>query len=72
MTRGGYRESNPGGRPALPEGEKAKAITFKLHPRIIEAIRAKADAHGISQAKLIALAVVAYPSSPGEDARSPH
>lgn len=64
MTRGGYRESNPGGRPALPDGEKAKAITFRLHPRIIEAIKAKADAARVSQAKLIALAVEAFDPTP--------
>jgi hypothetical protein len=60
MPRGGYRESNPGGRPPLPEGEKAKAVTFRLPPPTVELIKAKADAHGVSQAKLITLAVDAF------------
>jgi hypothetical protein len=73
MPRGGYRESNPGGRPPLPEGEKSKAVTFRLPPPIVERIKAKADAHGISQAKLITLAVDAYPPAPlpGDELQQP-
>lgn len=73
MTRGGYRESNPGGRPPLPEGEKAKAITLKLHPRVIETIKAKAAAARVSQARLITLAVEAFnPEQPcGSPERPP-
>lgn len=55
MTRGGRREG--AGAPAKPEGEKAKRVTFALYPHTIEAIKAKAAALGISEAKLVAKAV---------------
>ena len=71
MTRGGYRESNPGGRPPLPDGEKAKAVTLKLHPRIIASIKSKAEAAGVSQAKLVSLAVLAYESGSVDPSTEP-
>jgi hypothetical protein len=65
--RGGYRASNPGGRPAKPESERGKMTSFRLPPEVIEAIKAKAALAKVSQAKLIALAVDAY--DPLEHAR---
>jgi hypothetical protein len=62
MTRGGKREG--AGAPAKPEGEKAKRVTFALHPRTIETIKTKAAALGISEAKLVARAVDALTVDP--------
>lgn len=55
--------NNPNGRPPLPESEKAKAITFRLHPRVIATLKAKADQAGVSDAQLVALAVESYQPS---------
>lgn len=62
MSEAKRPSNNPNGRPAKPPSEKARRITFTLHPRMIETIKAKADAAGVPQSRLIALAVEAYQS----------
>lgn len=60
MTRGGSRKG-AGAKPK-PLELKAKRATFALTPDTLAAIKAKADAHGVSQARLLTLAVEAYPA----------
>lgn len=63
MTRGGKREG--AGRPSIVPGEIAKPYGVKLPPSVIEEIKTKAEAAGLSQAQLITAAVRAYqPSDP--------
>lgn len=57
MPRGGSRDG--AGRPTLGEA-KAKMASYRLPPEVVQAIRDKAEAAGVSQARLIALAVDAY------------
>lgn len=58
MTRGGSREG-AGAKPK-PAADKTKRATFALPPATLAAIKAKADAARVSQAKLIAMAVEAF------------
>lgn len=51
MPRGGKREN--AGAKTKPPDEKAKRVTFALHPKTINAIKALADALGISQAQVV-------------------
>lgn len=57
LGRGGKREG-AGAKPKPPE-EKAKRVTFALHPKTIETIKTKAGALGVSEAKLVTRAVEA-------------
>lgn len=53
------------GRPVIDPALKAKPYAVKLPPAVIEAIKRKAERAGVSQARLLALAVEAYePSDP--------
>ncbi len=58
MTRGGPREGS--GRPVLDASGKARMISLKLPPVLIDAIRENAGKMGISQTQFIAMAVRAY------------
>lgn len=55
MPRGGKRE-NSGAKHKDPD-QKAKRVTFTLHPATIAEIKAASDALEISQAKVVARAV---------------
>lgn len=55
MPRGGKREG-AGAKPK-PASEKARRITFTLHPRSIAAIKALAERLGTSQAGVVARAI---------------
>lgn len=58
MTRGGAREG--AGRPVADPSGKARMVSLKLPPALIEEIKAQADAEGVSQTQLIVKAVRAY------------
>lgn len=61
MVRGGKRDG--AGRPNIIPGETAKAFSVKLPQSEADMIRAKAADLGLSQARLIVLAVEAYSPS---------
>lgn len=55
MPRGGAREG--AGRPAKAPEDKARMVSFKLPPAVIEAIEAKAGELGVSKTQLVVRAV---------------
>lgn len=58
--RGGYRKSNPGGRPALPPEQKARPINLKIPPALLAQIDAAAEAAGLNRTQWLILAARAY------------
>jgi hypothetical protein len=62
--RGGKRDG--AGAPAKSIAEKARPVTFKLHPKTIETIKTQADELGISQAQVITRAIAAIYGGPSE------
>lgn len=58
MTRGGAREG--AGRPVTDPSGKARMVSLKLPPSLIEEIKARAGAEQLTQTQLIVKAVRAY------------
>ena len=57
-------QKSRGGRPALPPDEKAQSLHVKLHPGLLKALRARAAVEGVSQARIITRALLAYFNAP--------
>lgn len=49
------RDAAPVGRPALPEGEKAKRVFFTLRPDVWQAISPEGDAKGLKAFAKVAI-----------------
>lgn len=47
------KTNNPNGRPPLEKEEKRKLISFRLKPKTIEWLKARAKEKGVSQSAII-------------------